>query len=149
MLGAIRYQPSRLQLHSDARLLPRRRAAWASWNYHLLDARARPAPTVTYHLNRLQGVTADRELLVTLNLPDRVDPRTVHADFEVAHPVYTHDAVAAQRRRAEISGADRIHYAGAYWRWGFHEDAIASGLDAAAAIRERTATSPPQEALAA
>ena len=149
VLGAIRYLPSRLQLHSDARLLPRRRAAWASWNYHLLDTSAPPAPTVTYHLNRLQGVPADRELLVTLNLPDRVDPRTVHADFEVAHPVYTPGAVAAQRRRAEISGADRIHYAGAYWRWGFHEDAIASGLDAAAAIRERTATSLSQEALAA
>lgn len=134
VLGAIRYLPSRLQLHSDARMLPRRRAAWASWNYHLLDTPP-AAPTVTYHLNRLQGLRVDRELLVTLNRPDDVAPGAVHADVEVAHPVYTAEAVAAQARRAEISGADRIHYAGAYWTWGFHEDAIASGLEAARAIR--------------
>ncbi|HEU4974185.1 MAG TPA: FAD-dependent oxidoreductase [Baekduia sp.] len=146
VLGAIRYLPSRLQLHSDRRLLPRRRAAWASWNYHLLDTPP-AAPTVTYHLNRLQGVRADRELLATLNLPERVDPATVHADVEVAHPVFSTDAVAAQQRRAEISGVDGVHYAGAYWRWGFHEDAVVSGLDAAAEVR--AAATRGEEAVAA
>lgn len=133
VLGAIDYLPSRLQLHHDASLLPRRRAAWASWNYHLLDAPP-AAPTVTYWLNNLQGHDVDRELLVTLNRPDAVDPATVYADVEVAHPVFTPEAVAAQGRHAEISGADRIHYAGAYWTWGFHEDAVTSGMTAAAAI---------------
>lgn len=133
ILGAIAYQPSELVLHSDDRLLPRRRAARASWNAHLVDP-APAAPTVTYDLGRLQGLQTSLPVLATLNLRERIDPAKVHATFRFAHPVYAPEAVAAQRRHGEISGTDRIHFAGAYWFSGFHEDGVASAHRVAAAI---------------
>jgi predicted NAD/FAD-binding protein len=127
ILGALPYQPSEAVLHSDARLLPRRRRAWASWNYHLLD-RPLDRPTVTYHMNRLQSLRADRELCVTLNRTESIDPAKVIRAIPYAHPVFTAAGVRAQARRAEISGANRTHYCGAYWGWGFHEDGVRSAL---------------------
>lgn len=135
VLGAIGYQPSELVLHHDRALLPRRRVAWASWNAHLLPAGQRPAgPAITYWLNNLQGIEGDRQFLVTLNLTDRIDPDKVLATLPVAHPIYTPGGMAAQDRHAEISGADRIHFAGAYWSWGFHEDGVRSAHRVADAI---------------
>ena len=88
LLGAIPYQPNEAVLHTDARLLPRRRRAWASWNYHLLEDRPRK-PTVTYHMNRLQSLAADREFCVTLNHTDAIDPAKVIRTIDYAHPVFT------------------------------------------------------------
>ena len=128
LLGSIPYQRNDVVLHTDRSLLPRRRAAWASWNYHL-DA-GDGASKVTYHMNRLQSLSADRELCVTLNLSDRIDPDAVLGRWNYEHPVYTRAGVAAQRRRPEIDGTDRIHYCGAYWGWGFHEDGVLSAMKA-------------------
>jgi predicted NAD/FAD-binding protein len=128
LLGAIAYQPNEAVLHTDERMLPRRRAAWASWNYHLLDE-PRPVTTVTYHMNRLQALTADREFCVTLNRTGEIDPAKVIETISYAHPVFTREGHAAQARHHEISGtATRTHYAGAYWGWGFHEDGVVSAL---------------------
>ncbi|MEA2390479.1 MAG: uncharacterized protein QOK31_588 [Solirubrobacteraceae bacterium] len=127
LLGSIPYQPNEAVLHTDRRLLPRRRRAWASWNYHLLDEPA-PMTTVTYHMNRLQGLRADREFCVTLNRTEAIDPRKIIRRISYAHPVYTSRGEAAQARHHEISGVNRTHYCGAYWRWGFHEDGVVSGL---------------------
>ena len=126
LLGAIPYQANEAVLHTDATLLPRRRRAWASWNYHLL-AEPTGKPTVTYHMNRLQTLAAEREFCVTLNRTDAIDPDTVIRTIPYAHPVYTAAGQAAQARHAEISGENRTHYAGAYWGWGFHEDGVVSG----------------------
>lgn len=133
LLGAIPYLPSELVLHTDTRLMPRRRAAWASWNAHYLEA-ARGNPAVTYWLNNLQGHQLDRELLATLNLSDRIDPAKVIATLPVAHPTYTPEGLRTQARHAEISGVDRTHYAGAYWSWGFHEDGVESAHRVAASL---------------
>jgi uncharacterized protein len=127
VLGAIDYQPNQAVLHTDERLLPRRRGARASWNYHLTDEPA-GRTTVTYHMNRLQSLVADREFLVTLNRSEAIDPDRVIRRIDYSHPVYTPAGVAAQDRWEEISGRDRIHYCGAYWRWGFHEDGVWSAL---------------------
>ena len=127
VLGAIPYQPNEAVLHTDASLLPRRRRAWASWNYHLLDEPP-GRTTVTYHMNRLQSLDADREFCVTLNRSEAIDPDKVIRRIEYAHPVYTAAGAAAQRRHHEISGRNRTHYCGAYWGWGFHEDGVVSGL---------------------
>ena len=127
ILGAIPYQRNEAVLHTDASLMPQRRSAWASWNYHLID-RPTGRTTVTYHMNRLQSLVADRDYLVTLNLTDAIDPATVIRKIDYAHPVFTPEGVAAQRRWAEISGLRRTHYCGAYWRWGFHEDGVWSAL---------------------
>jgi len=133
VLGAIPYQRNEAVLHTDAALLPRRRAAWASWNFHLTE---RPAgrSTVTYWMNNLQRLRADRQYLVTLNRSGEIDPAAVLARFEYDHPVYTAAGVAAQARHAEISGARRTRYCGAYWGWGFHEDGVASAHRAVAAL---------------
>jgi predicted NAD/FAD-binding protein len=127
LLSAIPYQVNEAVLHTDARLLPRRRRAWASWNYHLLDAPLGRS-AVTYHMNRLQSLEADREFCVTLNRSEAIDPDTVIARFDYAHPVFTPDGVAAQARLAELGGSDRVHFAGAYLGWGFHEDGVVSAV---------------------
>jgi uncharacterized protein len=127
LLGAIRYQRNEAVLHTDRSLLPRRRRAWASWNFHLGD----DVPgrcTVTYHMNRLQSLRADREFCVTLNRTAAIDPERIIRRIQYAHPVYTPAGVAAQARHHEISGRNRTHYCGAYWGWGFHEDGVISAL---------------------
>jgi predicted NAD/FAD-binding protein len=126
LLGAIPYQANEAVLHTDQALLPRRRRARASWNYHLLDAPT-GKPTVTYHMNRLQSLRSRDEFCVTLNRTHAVDPDKVIRTIPYAHPVYTAQGQAAQQRHHEISGHGRTHFAGAYWGWGFHEDGVRSG----------------------
>jgi len=125
VLGAIPYQPNEVVLHTDASLLPRRRRAWASWNFHLNDEPVERT-TVTYHMNRLQSLTAEHEFCVTLNRTATIDPERVLSVREFSHPVFTHRALAAQRRWNELSGVRRTHYCGAYWGYGFHEDGVQS-----------------------
>ena len=126
LLGAIPYQANEAVLHTDATLLPRRRRAWASWNYHLLEEPT-GKPTVTYHMNRLQTLDTEQEFCVTLNRSHAIDPDKVIRTIPYAHPVFTAGGQAAQQRHDEISGDNRTHYAGAYWGWGFHEDGVVSG----------------------
>lgn len=136
LLGAIPYQPNEAVLHSDRSLLPRRRRAWASWNFHLGEG-VPGRCTVTYHMNRLQGLHADRELCVTLNRTAAIDPEQIIRTIRYQHPVYTPAGVAAQARRHEISGRNRTHYCGAYWGWGFHEDGVVSALRVVRELRGR------------
>jgi predicted NAD/FAD-binding protein len=127
ILRAFPYQPNEAVLHTDVSLLPRRRRAWASWNYHL---RLPPEglTTVTYHMNRLQSLRAEREFCVTLNRTADIDPSQIIRKIDYAHPVYTAAGVRAQGRYAEIGGVNRTHFCGAYWGWGFHEDGVVSAL---------------------
>jgi uncharacterized protein len=127
VLGAIRYQPNDVVLHTDRSLLPRRPRAWASWNFHLQDEPV-GRTTVTYHMNRLQTLDADREFCVTLNRSADVDPAAVIRSLRYDHPVYTPAALAAQGRWGELSGRRRTHFCGAYWGYGFHEDGVVSAL---------------------
>jgi predicted NAD/FAD-binding protein len=127
VLGAIPYQPNETVLHSDRSLLPRRRRAWASWNFHLQE-RVTGKTTVTYHMNKLQSLRADREFCITLNRTEAIAPESVIRVLRYDHPVYTPAGLAAQRRWDEVSGVRRTHYCGAYWGYGFHEDGVVSGL---------------------
>ncbi len=129
ILGAIPYQANEAVLHTDTALLPTRRRAWASWNYHLPVAR-RSRATLTYNMNILQRLDAGQTYCVTLNETEAVDSSKIIAAFNYDHPVYSRDSVRAQRRHAEINGLDRIYYCGAYWRYGFHEDGLQSALRA-------------------
>ena len=128
VLGAIRYQANVATLHTDASLLPRRRSAWASWNAHL-PAEPVGRPTVTYWMNRLQRLESGRQICVTLNRDDHIDPTTVLGSWTCAHPIYDSAAVAAQRRRRDLQGRRRTWYCGAYWGYGFHEDGASSAAD--------------------
>jgi predicted NAD/FAD-binding protein len=137
ILGAIPYQPNEAVLHTDTRMLPRRRRAWASWNYHLLD-RPTGKPTLTYHMNRLQDLRAEREFCVTLNRSEAIESGKILKTIAYDHPIFTTDGRRAQRRHHEISGQGRTHFAGAYWGWGFHEDGVVSGVRAAEALGVRS-----------
>lgn len=135
VLGAIPYQRNEAVLHTDERLLPRRRRAWAAWNYHIPPSRESPV-TVTYNLTILQRLPTNTQFLVTLNQCDRIDPAKVLRRITYHHPVFTPAGVSAQARHAEISGSARTHYAGAYWGNGFHEDGVNSALAVCSALGE-------------
>ena len=129
ILGAIPYQENSIYLHHDASLLPKRKLAWAAWNYHV-TAQPSNKVQVTYNMNILQNLTSPEPILVTLNHTDLINPAKVIKRLKYTHPVYTIAGAAAQARHIEISGFNRTSYAGAYWRNGFHEDGVASALAA-------------------
>lgn len=130
-LAAIGYSVNETWLHQDAALLPATRAARASWNYRM-DSCDEPAPSVSvsYWMNRLHGIRDGRDHVVTLNATGLVDPATVTARMTYAHPVFTHEAVAAAER-LRTAGGERLAFAGAHLGWGFHEDGCRSGVEAA------------------
>lgn len=133
ILGALPYQRNEALLHTDTALLPRRRRAWAAWNYHRLPG-AGAGVALTYDMNVLQGLHSRHTFCVTLNAGAHVDPKRVLRRMDYAHPLFTPAGAAAQQRHGEISGAaathHRTHYCGAYWRYGFHEDGVVSALQA-------------------
>ena len=136
ILGAIGYQSNDTVLHTDARVLPRDRRAWAAWNA-LVPAQDGGECTVSYCMNLLQSLRAPEPLVVTLNRTEAIDPSKILARMRYHHPVYTRASVAAQARRGEINGRDRLWYAGAYWGWGFHEDGLRSAVEVAAGLGVR------------
>lgn len=130
VLGALAYQRNDVVLHTDARLLPRRRKAWAAWNARVPADPDAPC-TVSYCMNLLQGIESREPFVVTLNDTARIDPSRVIARMDYAHPVYTHASVAARARKAQIQGRRHAWFAGAYWGWGFHEDGMRSAVEVA------------------
>jgi predicted NAD/FAD-binding protein len=125
VLGAIRYQDNQALLHTDPSPMPRRRSAWASWNYRI-PALPQQRVFVTYHMNRLQSLETGRDYFVSLNADGGVDPDRVLRRIEYQHPIFDADALAAQKLHDRIDGGGGVHYCGAYWGWGFHEDGVRS-----------------------
>ncbi len=138
ILGAIPYQENTVYLHHDVSLLPNRKLAWAAWNYHV-TAKPSNKVQVTYNMNILQNIQSPEPILVTLNHTDFINPAKVIKRLKYMHPVYTLNGVAAQARHAEISGPNLTAYAGAYWLNGFHEDGVASALNALTHFKKHTA----------
>ncbi len=136
VLGAIPYQRNTAVLHTDTRLLPRRRLVWAAWNYHVLDRQPQQL-ALTYNMNILQSLDAPTPLLVTLNRSAVIDPDCIIRRIDYDHPLYTPRGVAAQARQREINGPLNTYFCGAYWRYGFHEDGVVSALQALAHFGER------------
>lgn len=135
VLSAIRYQPNRAVLHTDAALLPRERSLWSAWNYLSRDAEGGEHPvSVSYLINRLQPLPFRQPVVVTLN-PQRApaSDRTL-ASFTYAHPIFDGPAIAAQRELPALSGRDRVWFCGAWNGYGFHEDGLRSGLAVAGAF---------------
>ncbi|MDR6712514.1 putative NAD/FAD-binding protein [Pseudomonas hunanensis] len=130
VLSAITYANNDVVLHTDSRLLPRRREAWASWNYRLGGAEQAPA-ALTYNMNILQGIESSATFCVSLNQTPLVDPAQILARFQYAHPQYSLAATAAQARQAELQGQQHSYFCGAYWGNGFHEDGVVSALQVA------------------
>ncbi|KAA9134195.1 NAD(P)-binding protein [Marinihelvus fidelis] len=129
VLGAIPYRRNEAVLHTDSAVLPRRRLAWAAWNYHLDSDPDRPA-AVTYNMNILQHLRAPEAVCVSLNHTQAIDESRVLGAWHYAHPVLGPASIAAQARHQEINQGRRTSFCGAYWRNGFHEDGVVSALDA-------------------
>ncbi len=127
ILTAIPYQENLTILHTDSSLLPRRKAAWASWNYHILREELGRA-ALTYYMNMLQSITSAVDFCVTLNRAEIIDRTKIIREFIYHHPVYTPEGPKAQKRRPEINGVNRTYFCGAYWGYGFHEDGVNSAL---------------------
>jgi uncharacterized protein len=127
LLGTFRYQVNDAVLHTDERLMPRRRHAWSSWNYHLDDEGSAGA-TVTYWMNRLQRLRGPQQYFVTLNRQAAIRPDRIVGRYSYAHPFFTPEAAEAQKRHADLIGHQGVSYCGAYWRNGFHEDGVVSAL---------------------
>ncbi|HIO30704.1 NAD(P)/FAD-dependent oxidoreductase [Marinobacter salarius] len=128
ILGAITYQRNDVVLHTDSSVLPSNRRAWAAWNYFIPQHSTEPV-SVTYNMNVLQNFDeAPETFCVTLNRSQDIDPERIIKRFDYAHPVFTLEAVAAQKRYDEIGGHNRSHFCGAYWFNGFHEDGVSSAL---------------------
>ncbi len=135
LLGAIRYQPNVAVLHTDAALLPSRRNAWAAWNYE--SGSDGTSVCLHYLLNQLQPLPWRQPVVVSLNPLRQPDPARVIGRYDYAHPVFDDAAVRAQARLHEIQGAGGVWFAGAWTRYGFHEDGLLSGLTAAQQIVEQ------------
>ena len=137
VLGAIRYHCNRAVLHTDTSLLPTRRLAWAAWNYERAADDAREQATVCLHylLNRLQPLPFKTPVVVSLNPVREPRAETIHAEFDYAHPVFDMAAIAAQQRLPELQGRQHTWFAGAWTRYGFHEDGLMSGLAACDGLR--------------
>jgi predicted NAD/FAD-binding protein len=126
-LGAIKYQNNEAVLHWDDSLLPKTKSAWAGWNYHKLKNH-RNGATVTYDMNILQGLNTKPEFCVSLNMTDRIDPQKIIKKINYSHPVFSTDAIYAQKGIDVLNGENRTYYCGAYWGSGFHEDGVNSAL---------------------
>jgi len=136
ILAAIPYQENEAVLHTDTRILPKRRKAWAAWNYHLLD-RERARVAVTYDMNILQSLASEETFCVTLNATERIDPARILRVMTYHHPIFTADGIRAQERVPDINGRARTWYCGAWCFYGFHEDGVRSGLRVADEILAR------------
>lgn len=150
ILGAIRYAPNVVYLHRDPRLMPKRRGAWASWNF-LRWGREEAGVNdvaVTYWMNRLQGIDDGKPLFVSLNPPFAPDPALTFGRYLCDHPLYDAKAFAAQKRLGEIQGQRHTWFCGAWTGYGFHEDGLRSGLDVAEALGASVPWRVPPAALA-
>ncbi|UJW75542.1 NAD(P)/FAD-dependent oxidoreductase [Rhizobium sp. SL42] len=135
VLEAFQYTPNLAVLHSDARLMPRRKSVWSSWNY-IADGRdaASEAPCVTYWMNKLQSLDAAHPLFVTLNPCREVDPAKIVRTFNYEHPLFDTAAIRAQRQLWQVQGRRNTWFCGAYFGSGFHEDGLQAGLAVAEAL---------------
>jgi predicted NAD/FAD-binding protein len=149
LLSAIRYQPNRVVLHTDASVLPERQGAWAAWNYQCDVASSVEddrSVCVHYLINKLQPVPFKRPVIVSLNPIQPPRPSTVLREFDYAHPLFDGRAIDAQHRLAALQGRGNVWFCGAWTGYGFHEDGLKSGLEVADAIAAVAANHGPVEA---
>jgi hypothetical protein len=129
LLAAFRYQANETVLHTDTTVMPKRRLAWAAWNYRMEPSAEGERPSTHYYMNRLQGVSDRADYFVSLNYADRIDPAKVLWRTNYTHPIFDRAALAAQHHLPSINAESRdqrVFFSGSYLRYGFHEDARAA-----------------------
>jgi len=148
-LSSLVYEPSRVVLHSDEVVMPRRRRAWAGWNYSATSCMADAGPvSISYHMNRLQKLDAVHDYFVSMNPSVDLAAERIIAEFDYAHPQYSVLTQQAQEILRSINGANRTHFAGAFLGHGFHEDGFKAGLDVALQLQGVGLTVKPSEVAA-
>jgi predicted NAD/FAD-binding protein len=142
-LGAIRYQANTAVLHTDTSVLPQKRKAWAAWNYERSQREDQNSARVCLHylLNMLQPLPFAQSVVVSLNPVSEIDPAHVHGSFDYAHPVFDLDAIRAQSDVPALQGQRHTYFCGAWTGYGFHEDGLKSGLDAARRLQHHAGLS--------
>lgn len=139
VLSAFRFQPNKVVLHRDPSVMPLRKRCWAAWNYRSDGSSEEPAISVSYWMNRLQGIRMDRPVFVTLNPSTPIPDERVFLRQQFSHPVFDHRAIAAQSEIQGLQGQKHTWFCGAWLRHGFHED----GLQSAVSVAERLGVSVP------
>ncbi len=127
ILSSIPYQKNIAVLHKDKNLMPIHKKAWASWNYLIKPENTKQA-ILTYYMNKLQGIRSEEDFFVTLNSDDQIAPEKIIQTFEYHHPQFSLDSQTAQKQHRALNQEGNIHFCGAYWGFGFHEDGVKSGL---------------------
>jgi predicted NAD/FAD-binding protein len=131
-LGAWRYSTNRTVLHTDSQVLGPKRRLWAAWNYRRRKGATQQSPVaITYYMNKLQRLKAQRDYFVTLNCNDDIEPSAILYDTVYTHPIYTPQSPQSQASLLGLNGARHTYFCGAYMRYGFHEDAVWSALEVA------------------
>ncbi|KHT40407.1 NAD(P)/FAD-dependent oxidoreductase [Vibrio sinaloensis] len=148
ILTGLEYQENEVILHYDEKLLPKSRAAWASWNYRLSGGQDEQErrPTLTYNMNILQHIESPKTFCVSLNSSEQISPDKILRTFHYDHPVFNQKSLASQKRRNEINGINQTWFCGAYWYNGFHEDGVRSALDVVKGLQSQTAAVPQKGA---
>jgi predicted NAD/FAD-binding protein len=139
ILGAFTYQNNHAVLHRDPRVMPKRKRCWASWVYMANNAGSEANISVTYWMNLLQSIDNRYPLFVTLNPIVDIKPEYIFDEHDFTHPVFTREAIAAQARIPELQGQQNTWFAGAYQRYGFHEDGLMSAVNVANSMGVRAA----------
>ena len=136
LLGAIRYHPNKAVLHTDTSVMPKKKLAWAAWNYERATDLGLESSRVCLHywINRLQPLPFSQDVVVSLNPVRGIDPSKVLGEYDYAHPVFDLAAIKAQSQLPSLQGQQNTWYAGAWMGYGFHEDGFKAGRDAASGI---------------
>ncbi|MEH0758151.1 NAD(P)/FAD-dependent oxidoreductase [Vibrio sp. 16] len=148
ILRGLEYQENEVILHYDEELLPKSKAAWASWNYRLSGGQDEQErrPTLTYNMNILQHIESPKTFCVSLNSSEQISRDKILRTFHYDHPVFNQKSLASQKRRNEINGINQTWFCGAYWYNGFHEDGVRSALDVVKGLQSQTAAVPQKGA---
>ena len=135
VLKKFRYQKNRATLHTDFSVMPQTKRAWSSWNYRLsLDLKGRIRPSTVYYMNSLQKVSKKKDYFISINDPMDVHPAKILWETEYEHPIFDLDAISAQQELPVLNEDGRVFFCGSYFKYGFHEDALESGLNVARLI---------------
>jgi predicted NAD/FAD-binding protein len=138
ILGAFRFQPNRATLHTDASFMPEKRLAWSAWNYRIrVDERGQVRPMTVYWMNRLQGLPDTRDYFVSINGEDEIAEDKILQRIDYEHPLFNGEAVRAQAHLPELNrrdGGNRVHFCGAWFKYGFHEDGFSSAIECSRAV---------------
>jgi uncharacterized protein len=130
LLSCFKYQYNKATVHTDEAIMPKTKLSWSSWNYRIEEKNGQQIPTTIYWMNRLQGVSKNKNYFVSINaLEESIDKTKIISEIDYTHPLFDIAAIEAQGRLQELNQSGPIYFCGSYFKYGFHEDAYASAVE--------------------